>query len=245
MTLKEIGKALPFAAILLSLVVIEACSGYGKRVAPVILPGATNNATDVAGAKVSATPYEAANAAKAAFGFDIRGAGVLPVRFVIDNQSKQSVHVIPDQTFLVDAQGRAWPLLTADQTYQRIRAHVEMAETMKGASKPALLLGAAGAVAGLAVGVVTGGNVGDTAAKGAVIGGAAGAIGGGAAENQSLESKIRNDLEQESLRNRDIGRGELAYGYLFFPGMNEASSVKALRLALNVDGQQKIVTIAF
>ncbi len=217
------------------------CASYGERVAPVPLPEAQADHVDVDGVKLVARPYVEDDDAKAAFGFDIRGSGLLPVRFVIDNQSGREVTVRPGQTFLIDKTGQAWPLLTAEQAYQRVRSHTELGETAKGTIKPALLLGAAGAVAGFAVGVISGKNIGESAAKGAALGASAGAIYGGATRHQSVESLIREDLARESLQNVRVRRGELAYGYLFFPGKDEADSAMELRLGLDIGSEKTIV----
>ncbi|ADJ28444.1 hypothetical protein [Nitrosococcus watsonii] len=222
-----------------------ACATYGERVAPVPFPEAQSDHVDVDGAKVVARAFTSNKEANQAFGFDIRGAGLFPIRFVIDNQTPLTARVRADQTFLIDDQGQAWPLLTAEQAYQRVHSHVELGETAKGAGKPAMLLGAAGALAGMAVGIVTGQNIGEITAKGAAAGAAAGALYGGTKRHGELEQQIRQDLLQESLRNERIRPGELAYGYLFFPGKKEANSAKALRLGLNLGEKSHIITVTF
>jgi len=222
---------------------VAGCATYGERVAPIPLPEAQADHVEVAGVKLVARPYVDGREAKAVFGFDIRGAGLLPVRFVIDNQSDDTVQVVPGQTLLIDGQGNAWPLLSSDQAYRRVKGKVEMGETFLGAAKPATLLGAAGAVAGFAVGVLTGENLADTTSKGAVLGAAAGAVGGGASRYDKLGSQVSNDLARHSLQNRRVGRGELAYGYLFFPGHDEARSAKTLRLGVKIGATSHIVNL--
>ena len=51
---------------------------------------------------------------------------------------------------------------------------------------------------------------------------------------------IQQDLRDSSLQNRVIQPGELAHGYLFFPGKDEARSASSLRLALQA-GEQVVV----
>lgn len=75
------------------------------------------------------------------------------------------------------------------------------------------------------------------------VGGAAGAIGGGASRYRNLDRGIREDLEQKSLRIQRIPEGDLAYGYLFFPGRDEAQSAQRLRLALEVGGESRVVEL--
>jgi len=227
----------------LAAALITGCSTYGERVAPIPLPEAQADHVEVGGVKLVARPYVDQKEAKQVFGFDIRGAGLLPVRFVIDNQSGEVVQVVPGQTLLIDADGNAWPLLSSDQAYRRVKGKVEVGETFLGAAKPATLLGAAGAVAGFAVGVLTGENLAEAAGKGAVLGAAAGAVGGGATRYDSVGSQVSNDLARQSLQNRRVGRGELAYGYLFFPGDKEARSARTLRLGLKIGATSHIVNL--
>lgn len=222
---------------------ISACTSYGERVAPVPLPSSQSNHVDVMGAKLAAFPYVDDDSAEAVFGFDIRSAGLLPIRFVIDNQSTGTIEIDPRQTFLIDEQGQAWPLLTSKQAYKRVSRRVEIGETFKGAVKPSVLMGAAGAVAGFAVGVLTGNNIGEAIAKGSVVGAGIGAIYGGGRRHESLDSEIRSDLQRHSLSNEKIGKGELAYGFLFFPGKDEAESAQALRLGLSLNGERHVVNI--
>jgi hypothetical protein len=224
-------------------VLTAGCATYGERVAPVPLPESSPQTVTVDGAKVVAQAYLDPAKAREALGFDARGAGLLPVRFVIDNQSQGVVRLRPEQTFLLDDAGNAWPLLTSEQAYKRVRAHVGAGETLTGAGESTLLGGAAGAVAGLAIGVLTGRNVAETVGKGAVVGGAAGAVGGGAGRYQELDREIRTDLEQKGLRLQRVPAGELAYGYLFFPGKDEAQSARSLRLSLEVGGASRVVAL--
>ena len=120
---------------------------------------------------------------------------------------------------------------------------VEIGETLKGAIKPSVLMGAAGAVAGFAIGVLSGQNLADTTAKGAIVGASAGSLYGGAMTHEEYGQQIHNDLVRHSLRNKQVLKGELAYGYLFFPGQDEAQSAKALRLGLLVGDELQVVTI--
>ncbi len=221
---------------------IAACSIYGEKVAPVPLPSAQTNSVDIMGVKLVAYPYVDEDKAEEVFGFDIRSTGLLPVRLVIDNQSNSIVEIDPGQTFLIDEQGQAWPLLTAEQAYKRIKSNVEVGETFKGAVKPSVLLGAAGAVAGFAIGVLSN-DIGEGIAKGAAVGASLGALYGGGSRHEKLDSEIRQDLRQNSLRNEKVGKGELAYGYLFFPGRDEAESARALRLGIKLNGELKVVNI--
>ena len=137
--------------LLLSLFVLTGCARYGHRVSPVPLPGAQPEHVTVDGIEMLAVAFLDAKTAEERFGFDVRGSGLLPVQLVIDNQGTQKVSINSGQTFLIDQSGQAWPLLSAEEAYQRVKGHVEMGETAKGTVKPAVLLGAAGAMAGFSV----------------------------------------------------------------------------------------------
>jgi uncharacterized protein YcfJ len=192
---------------------------------------------------VVARAYLNPEAAREAFGFDIRGAGLLPVQFVVDNQSGSKVAVEPQQTLLLDREGNAWPLLSAQRASERVRSSVAAGESIKSGARSSLLTGLAGAVAGAAVGIVTGENVAESAGKGAAAGAALGGISGGAARYANVGQDIQSDLEDKSLADRLIRPGELAYGFLFFPGKDEAGSVSSLRLALKVGDNTRVVSV--
>lgn len=217
---------------------------YQDRVQPVSLPETSPNSVNINGLKLSATPYDDREKAKKAFGFDIRNAGLLPVQLVFRNDGNDVIDLVPDQTFLIDRENRAWPVISSERTYERVKKHVEIGETMAGTAKPGLLLGAAGAVAGLAVGIVTGENIGEYAGKGAVIGGAAGVFSGGAKGYQNARKKIRQGLRDQTLKNQEIMPGQIAYGMIFFPGYDEeAQSTAWLKLTLSFNGDPRPVTL--
>jgi hypothetical protein len=190
-----------------------------------------------------AEAYLKGDAAKKAFGFDIRGAGVLLVRFVLDNQSEGNIEIRGDQTFLIDAENQAWPLLIYDQVYRRVNEPVELGETAKGATKPAVLLAATGALVGAAVGVSNRSCAGEGAGRGAAAGAAAGAIFGGAKRYQEVGQEIKENLAHNSFDNRSIEKGEIAHGFLFFPGDKEISSLSALRVSVIINDQPQTIKL--
>lgn len=235
------ARALSLGVVVLALA--SGCSTYGESVAPVPLPAEQTDAVTVEGAVLLGRSYADPAAAERAFGFDIRGAGLLPVQFVVDNGSGAAMRLQPAQTFLLDEAGNAWPVLSAERASERVRASVEVGETFAGAAKPAFLLGAAGAAVGFAVGVVSGEDVGTAARKGAAVGGVAGAAMGGTRRYAETGAEVRRDLREQSLVNRTIKAGELTYGFLFFPGKDEAQSAKALRLTFTLDEQPHTVVL--
>ena len=229
--------------LLLSLLVLAGCASYGHRVSPVPLPGAQPEHVTVDGVEMLAVAFPDAKTAEDRFGFNVRGSGLLPVQLVIDNQGTQKVSINSGQTFLIDQSGQAWPLLSAEEAYQRVKGHVEMGETAKGTVKPAVLLGAAGALAGFAVGILTGEDIGGSVGKGAVLGGTVGALAGGTAAYATAPEKIRTDLAQRTLRNRPVEPGQLAHGFLFFPGLKEATSAQQLRLAITIGEEPHVLNL--
>lgn len=222
---------------------LASCTPYGERIAPIPLPSLHGNHIDIQGAQLAAQPYVDPKQAEAAFGFDIRGAGLLPVRLALDNQSGSVVRINPQQTFLVDGEGQAWPVLTQDQAYNRISRAIEFREIARGAGKSATLMGAAGAVTGFALGVLLGEGVGKTTLQGIEVGTPVGALFGGGDAVYGLEAKIRQDLLAKTLRNQRVQPGELAYGVLFFPGSEEARSARSLRLGIELDSYPQVVNL--
>lgn len=239
---RRVGPAL----LLVALAVILAACTYRDRVAPIRLPETAANMIEIEGLKISALAYTDRAAAESTYGFDARRAGLLPVQVTFQNDSPFQVSVNAEQTFLLDHQQNAWPILSKEKTYERTRKFVDIGETAKGTAKPALLLGAAGAVAGLAIGIVSGNNIGETMGQGAVIGAAAGAIGGGADAYARSGRRITDDLAGKTMKNKPVLPGQIAYGTLFFPGTpgDEAESARELRLSLTFGyNDQRVVVI--
>lgn len=240
----QAGVAGKLALVVLAILALTACA-YNDRVAPVPLPERSANMVVVGGGlKVAARAFVDGAEAKEFFGFDIRQAGLLPVQVTLQNDSGQTVELKPEQTFLVDLKENAWPVNSLERTYQRTRGYTEVGDTMAGAGKPAFLLGAAGAVVGLAVAIVSGENVGKAMGQGAALGGAAGAlVGGGRAYEDSAE-QVREDLKEKSLKNKAIVPGQLAYGIIFFPGLaGEAEGARELRLGVAIGRVPEVVTL--
>jgi hypothetical protein len=212
---------------------MAACStGYKARPVPFKAPASYPNARVVAGVTVGAEAYVEPERARESFGFDIRSAGMLPVQVVFDNQGTQVMEINAAQTFLEDREGNLWPILAREVAYQRATRYAETKEIFKEGAYHGMLGAAAGAVIGAAVGVVTGENVVSAAGKGAAVGAGAGATLGGLKGYGSDRARreVISDLQRKSLEARPVVPGDLAYGFLFFPG--EARSAGLLRLQL-------------
>lgn len=230
-------------AFFLLILSISACTKYESQVVPFKMPSALPNAMEVADATIAAMSYDNKDEAKAAFGFDIRGAGVLPVQVIFDNKGRHFLEIVPAQTFLYDEANNVWPILDQRLAYDRIAKKTELGKVLPEGGKYGALAGAAGGIIGAAIGIVSGHNVGDAALKGAVLGGAAGLTMGGAQglDNQDVQYKINDDLKARSLERRAVKPQELAYGFIFFPG--EAKKAKLLQLQLKATDSGQIYTV--
>jgi len=226
----------PLLCLVLFLWLTSGCMAYQRKVPAFRLPSTFSNMQQVAGALVAARAYKGAKEEANAFGFDIRKAGLLPIQVVFDNRGSEKLEINPAQTFLVDPEGNVWPVLTEEEAYERLSASTELGNVGKSAARRGVLGAAAGAVIGAAVGIVSGENVLESAGKGAAVGGATGVTLGGAEElaGGATETKISEDLQNRTLRNRVIEPQELAYGFIFFPA--EASAAHELRLQLSETG---------
>lgn len=235
------------AAALPLLAALAACTFYESREVAFRPPDQIANVQHVGGARVAAEQYADQAVAKEQFGFDIRRAGLLPVQVVIDNRGPQRFEVVPEQTFLVDAAGGYWNLLDRKTAYQRVESSSEYGTITRGAAKSGMWGAAAGALAGAAIGILAGENVAEAAGKGAAFGAAGGAIYGGAqaGSSEGAGRQISRDLANKSLENRVVEPGNLARGFLFFPG--EAPSAGQLRLQLRdtLSGQTYTATLIF
>jgi hypothetical protein len=217
---------------LIFLVMAACATSYKAKPLPFKLPASYENATEVGGAVVAAQAYADPKKAEEAFGFNVRGAGMLPVQVVFDNQGPHSLKIRAGQTFLEDGAGNLWPLLSDKTAYERATKYAQTKQIFQEGAYSGFLGATAGAIIGAAIGIVTGQGVGEAVGKGAAVGAAAGATIGGAQGYASDDARraIINDLNQKSLQNKAVNSKGLAYGFLFFPG--EAPSAKQLRLQI-------------
>jgi hypothetical protein len=215
---------------LLMVLALGACQTYQPQVVPFKMPMAYPNFTRAGGADIAAKSYDDPTEASQAFGYDMRGSGILPVQVIFDNKGNHSLEIVPGQTFLVDNANNLWPVLDQNQAYDRISKKTEMGNIAPNAAKGAFLGAATGALLGAAIGIVTRQNVGGAAGMGAAVGAAVGGTAGGVkgATDTEPQARIREDLNKRSLQNRPVRPGEIAYGFVFFPG--EAAKARELRL---------------
>jgi hypothetical protein len=219
------------------------CSTYQPTVTPFKLPEAYGNMQRVADTYVGARAWDNRKVAQEAFGFDIIGAGLLPVQVSFDNRGNQTLIIVPTQTFLINPKQEYFPVLTDTQAYDRIAHGVRLKEGVKGLAHGALMGAATGALIGAAVGVATGSHAGEYAMRGATTG----AIGGGimgamsGASGTQVPRTITEDLTRHDLKNLPIQPGELAYGLILFP--REAGLPQVLRLQLQDQDTGQVYTL--
>ncbi len=225
------GKIRSLFILFLAMFAGACATAYQAKPLPFKAPSSYANATRAGGAVVAAEAFSDPKKAEEAFGFNVRGAGFLPVEVIFDNEGSHSLKIVPEQTFLEDSAGNLWPILDDKTAYDRATKYAQTKETFKEGAYSGLLGATAGAILGAAVGIVSGSGVGEAAGKGAALGAAGGATIGGAMGYTRDEARrtIMSDLNRRSLENKPIPKG-LAYGFLFFPG--EAKSATELRMQL-------------
>lgn len=209
------------------------------KVTPLTMPASTGRSVSVQGALIAAASLADPARAQAAFGFDIRSAGLLPVRLTLDNKSRATINIKPEQTFLIDKEGQAWPMLTQAQAYNRINRALEQGEIAIDQSETAKVLKTAVSSLGFALGMLLGRDVAGRPLR-------CFSVGAGLAQDDScyiIENELRKDLASKGLKNQRILPGDLAYGVLFFPGRDEAKYPRNLRLSLELDGYPEIVAV--
>jgi predicted small lipoprotein YifL len=240
-------KRILYTLVLLGAAMALAACGRTYQAKPVSFrpPAAYPNAVTVMETTLGAKAFTDAQEARAAFGFDIRGSGLLPVQVVFHNEGRQALEINAAQSYLEDDGGNLWPLLARQVAYERVSGFSKTREVFSEGAKAGFFGAAAGALIGSAVGIVTGQNVLESAGKGAAVGAAAGGTLGGIKGYSSDDARrrISQDLREKSLENRQIGPNSLAHGFLFFPG--EAPSARKLWLELvQVEtGATRVITL--
>jgi len=228
---------------------LAACcsTGYKAKPLPFKSPASFKNVVTVGGAQIAARAFADTAEAKDAFGFDVRGAGMLPVQVIFDNPGQHTLEINGSQTFLEDHKGNLWPILKRETAYERATKYAQTKQIFKEGAYKGFLGAAAGSIIGAAIGIVSGEDLGSAVGKGAAVGAAAGSVLGGAGAYGSNDARIKitNDLREKSLQNRAVEPKSLAHGFLFFPG--EAVSAKQLRLKLleKDTGKVHVVTFGF
>jgi hypothetical protein len=222
-----------FLNMIILLMIAAGCStAYKVKPISFKMPSDYNNVTSIGHSQVAAKAYTDKTEAQEAFGFDILGAGMIPVQVIFDNQGIYSLEIDGSQTFLEDQTGNMWSILSNQMAYGRAAKYSQSKSMVKGGAFHGLWGATAGGIIGAAIGIISGENVGSAIGKGAAVGGAAGATIGSVKGYGDTDARreITNDLRKKSLQNVPVEPQSIASGFLFFPG--EAGSAGQLRLQL-------------
>lgn len=226
-------KCLTHCGLLIVLITVPACSPHKDGPVPVPrLPLVGHNTLSLQNVTLAAELYADARAASQVFGFDIRAAGLLPVRCLIDNRGRTPLIIHPQQSFLIDRQNLAWPLLTGEQARNRI-ATAALADSARHTALTRLWGETPGASGGgLAFGLhregiqqATGGFLGRMNSKRAL----------------SLDTRLSSARPRGPFYS--IESGSQAEAYLLFPGRQEAQDAVNLRLGLEIEGYARSVNV--
>lgn len=208
---------------------------YGTRTAP--SPEPETAWIELAELRVAAA-LEDSDTARRTFGFDIHGAGLLPVRLAIENRGAHPARLDPPRIFLIDGQGLAWPLLTAGQARSRLAEALGEGKAPKHTPGAKQWIEAAPVLTGFAL------NVFLRDEPEAVASGRSGWLGRLLGEErESPEQRSRRDLLSRFLRNPPLPAGKTALAWLFFPGREEVRGAEILRLAVETEGRVRIASI--
>ena len=140
---------------LLAVALLASCARYQQQVVPFKMPQAYPNSTTVGGAVIASKSWDDQKEAEAAFGFDIRPE-ILPVQVIFDNKGSHPLEIVSEQTFLIDVDNNAWPVMDARMAYDRIARKTELGEVAPNAAKYGALGAVAGGIIGAAIGIVGG-----------------------------------------------------------------------------------------
>ncbi|MDR1083505.1 MAG: hypothetical protein LBP22_01295 [Deltaproteobacteria bacterium] len=214
---------------------------YEYRAVPTRAIESYRNLTEIGYASIAAEALADGRQLTDTFGFDLKAAGVQPVRLLIQNDDDVDLTILAGST-LTDARGQIWELLPQNVVFDRIDRHTGGSSFEEGAGRT--VKGAViGAILGAAVGVATGTNVGSAVGKGAAVGGAIGASSAilGIGMNDDKSGAIVRDFSDMAIKPSSVAPGESVRGFLFFPGESD----RPVKLNLKVKiGKQKTQRLA-
>ena len=141
--------------VLFAVVLLASCARYQRQVVPFKMPQAYPIQQPSATSVVASKSWDDQKEAQKAFGFDIRPE-ILPVQVVFDNKGSHPLEIVSEQTFLIDVDNNAWPVLDARLAYDRIAKKTEFGEVAPRAAKYGALGAVAGGIIGAAIGIVGG-----------------------------------------------------------------------------------------
>ena len=207
---------------LLAACLLAACSGREQAAAPAALAAGQAAPLEAEGVRFQARAFADGRVAAASFGFDAAAAGLLPVRVSLANRGGETLKIMPRLTFLVDWDGRAWPLLTAEQAAGRLgRAGIQAPAPVRAAGRDGL-----DALTGFALDMVEGA-----------------AFAAAAEASAKPDGRAARNFAAKTQRNPGVAPGRVASGVLFFPGQAEARGARALRLGYEQGGRVKFLLL--
>ncbi|ETR67176.1 MAG: lipoprotein [Candidatus Magnetoglobus multicellularis str. Araruama] len=182
------------------------------------MPSVYGNAVQINKTLAAAEVFNNGKSDKKIFGFDIHGAGMLPVQVVFQNTGYREMQVIVDQTFLEETNGNMWEVLTGDIAKARATQNAQDKKAVKEAGKKGMIGAGIGAVIGALIGTATGSNVAESVGKGAAIGAGSGAVYGSvkALEQDDAAQKALKDFKNTLIEGKPIKGGCITRGFLFF-----------------------------
>jgi hypothetical protein len=232
--------------ICLAVVIVQlaACATYERHSASYRPPKDYSNYINASGLMIGAEAFMDKNAAEKIFGFDIRNAGLLPVKLVADNKSGRSVDAVSGQTFLIDGSGRYWKMLSSREAVERVKKAAGAKPAAGGKGKETAWLTAAESLLKHAISVLSGRDAGAFVAKAGArddASGSATAAAGKLPDDKQREARISEELREKGVDGKVLPSGSLATGFVYFPG--EISSVDELRFQVRFRDTGKIQTL--
>jgi hypothetical protein len=226
----------------LSIFLLACAPRYEYKAVPVKNITSYSNLTDVGTGSFAAEAFFDDRLITETFGYNLKKAGVIPVRILVENRGDTDVSVLPGST-VTDARGQTWELLPQDIVYQRIDAYTSGGVSGQEGIRRTATGAVVGGILGAAVGVATGTNVGSAAGTGAVIGGAVGASSAilGIGDTQDKSAAIVRDFSNLSLQQSVVAPDETVRGLLYFPGESDRPVKLNLKVKIGQNKSQNVV----
>jgi hypothetical protein len=227
-----------------SMILMSCGHSYEYKAIPVRPMSAYPGQASLGDVRFGAQAFYDESAATELFGFNVKGAGVLPVQVLIHNQGSDSIAILEGST-IQDEDGNVWQVLPSSVVYDRLDKYTSGSLSAQDGAKRTLLWGLAGAVIGAAVGIAGGTDVGEAAGKGAAVGAAAGAsssiLGIGTGDQADSSGAVHRDFSGRSLDHATVNGGQDASGFLYFPA--EAKRPRFLNLKVSEAGKTQTLRL--
>jgi len=226
-------KQIKLFSVIMLLICFTACSkAFVAKPVAFRMPSVYGNAVKMDKTLAAAEVFNNGRYDKKIFGFDIHGAGMLPVQVVFQNTGYRDMQVVVAQTFLEETNGNMWEVLRGDIAKSRATQNAQDKKALKESGKKGLIGAGIGALIGAIISTATGSKVAETIGKGAVVGAGAGAVYGPvkALENDDAIKGALKSFNETLIEHKPIKGGCITRGFLYFPG--EAKNPKQLWVTL-------------